>query len=119
MDATTLEKNETSWRELLKLAELIKTASMFAFAIYLTVTSLTLGIKAQDRPSMSDLERRVQQVELQKADVRLSVLETVSQEHTQKLNSIEALEWKVLLGIAALVGETVWQYIMRARRDKP
>ena len=118
MEATTAEKNETSWRELLKLAEMLKTAGMFALAIYLTVTSLALVIKAQDRSSISELSRRIQQVEMQKADVRLAVLENVSQEHTQRLANIEGLLWKSLIGIAALVGETVWQYIMKARREK-
>lgn len=112
------EKNETNWEELLRFAELMKSAMMFALALYLTVAWFGFVLRAQDKTSINELSRRVEVVEQQNAAVRLAVLESVSQQHSNQLNNIEALLWKSLIGIAALVGETVWQYIMRARKEK-
>lgn len=113
-----VEKNETNWEELLRFAELMKSAVMFALALYLTVAWFGFVLRAQDKTSINELSRRVEVVEQQNAAVRLAVLESVSQQHSNQLNNIEGLLWKSLIGIAALVGETVWQYIMRARQQK-
>ena len=67
--------------------------------------------------TLNEMERRIEKVEGINIEHRLTALEISAQQTTERLGSIEMLIRILLVGLASLVGETVWSSITRLRKS--
>lgn len=97
-----------------------KTIALALVALAMTLISLKppLPILAQVRnpASVGELERRMERVEGINIEHRLTALEISAQQNNDRLQSIEMMVRIVLVGLASLVGETVWSAVLKWRK---
>ncbi len=93
-----------------------KTISLLAIALYLTYCWVSPIVFAQPTElrdfRIAEIEHRLQAL---RPEERFAVLEQVSQQHSEKLSSIESLLRTLALGIATLVGELVIRGLMHVK----
>ena len=104
---------------LLEIGLLVKTLFIARFSIYMVITGISILIHPVHAQSLPDVARQVQALTQLNLDHRLTQVETsaiiMNGQFTDRLNNIESHIWKMLLGIAALMGETVLGYLMKGR----
>lgn len=95
-----------------------KTVILALMAGYLTVLAFAppdrVAFQAQV-VSNGELSRRLQMIEKSDPDKRLAVLETVTMDTNRRLDGIEWLVRWLALGIACVVGETVWSAVRKVK----
>jgi hypothetical protein len=72
---------------------------------------LPMAFRQVESVSTEELARRIDSVEKQNADHRLTVLETVSIQTSQRLDSIELLVRSALVGLAVVIFQAVWSMV--------